>query len=262
MLQKRLIPILTLHDNALVITKNFKITKYIGDPINTIRILNEKQVDEIAFIDIQATTGNISPNYKLIERIARECRSPISYGGGIKNSDQIEHLISIGIEKVIISKSIFESNGKICELASKKLGAQSIVVCLDVKRSRFNAKRYQIYTSNGNCKETIDLYSALKLAEDCGAGEIIINSIDQDGTRGGYDPNLAKLVYERTKVPVIIAGGACNFNEAIDLTHRYPGFAAAGSSIFMLKGKYDAVLVQYPETQERERLLNYYRTQK
>lgn len=252
MLQSRLIPVLTLSNNALVITKKFKVNKYIGDPINTIRILNEKKVDEIAFIDIDATTGNLPPNFKLIERIARECRSPISYGGGIKCLEEIEKIVSIGVEKVIISKSFFDSKGEICKHASKKLGSQSVVVCFDVHRNRLYPKRHHIYTSNGTCKESIDLPSALKLAEKCGVGEIIINSINQDGTRGGYDHTLAKLVYDATNVPVIITGGASSFDEASDLTKSYPGFAAAGSTIFMLKGKFDAVLVQYPEIQERK----------
>ena len=257
MLQSRLIPVLTLSDNALVITKKFKVNKYIGDPINTIRILNEKKVDEVAFIDIDATINNVPPNFKLIERIARECRSPISYGGGIKSLEQVEKIVSIGVEKVIVSKSFFDSKGAICKLASRKLGSQSVVVCFDVWQSSFNKKNYHIYTSNGSRKESIDLHSALKLAENCGVGEIIINSINQDGTRDGYDHKLAKLVYDTTSVPVIITGGASNFDEASDLTKSYPGFAAAGSTIFMLKGRFDAVLVQYPEIHERKNLPNH-----
>ena len=251
MLRNRYIPILTLSENGLVKTKNFKITKYIGDALNTVKIFNEKKVDELALIDIDATKNEAKPNFRLIERIAKECRSPISYGGGISSISQIEKIISYGIEKVIISKAFFDSNGKICIEAAKIFGSQSLVICLDVKMGKFFKNKYSIHTVRGSYEEKLSIFEALKLAQDCGAGEIIINSIDRDGLRNGYDYKLIENIYDKTKVPIIITGGAADYEDSKNLMKCFPGVAAGGSSIFTLKGKYDAVLIQYPTDEER-----------
>lgn len=251
MLRNRIIPFLTLSGNGLVKTKNFKVTKYIGDVLNTVKIFNEKKVDELAIIDIDASKINNEPNFTLIERIARECSSPISYGGGIKNLDQVERIISSGIEKIVVSKSFFETKGKICAKSAKIFGSQSVVLCLDVRQSATNKDRYTPYTICGTFNEKMSIIDAIKMAKDNGVGEIIINSIDRDGQRSGYDYELAKSVYDITNVPIIMSGGASNFQDAKDLMKRFPGISAAGSSIFVLKGKFDAVLMQYPAELDR-----------
>lgn len=251
MLRNRFIPILTFNESGLIKTRNFKEIKYIGDPLNTIKIFNEKKVDELALIDLDASKKDNIPNFKLIERVSKECRSPISYGGGIKNLDQIEKVISSGIEKVIISKAFFETKGIICSKAAKVFGSQSLVICFDIRQGKIIKNNYSTYTIRGTYNEKTSIIEAIKIAEDNGAGEIIINSIDRDGNRTGYDYNLLSHIYDITNIPIIMSGGAASFEEAKKLMGDFPGVSAAGSSVFILKGKFDAVLVQYPSEFER-----------
>lgn len=250
MLKPRLIPCLLLHQGGLVKTVNFKNPIYVGDPINAVKIFNEKEVDELMVIDIDATVLSREPNYKLIKDIARECRMPLSYGGGIKTLDQAKRIIGLGVEKVAISSVAVESPELIKEM-SCEIGSQSVVVVLDIKQI---LGEYKIYTHN--CQKTCDknLLNFVKNCEDYGAGEIVINFIDNDGVMQGYDLDFAKKVMDEVSIPMTFLGGAGSLNHIGQLYSRLGIVGAAAGSLFVFKGIYKAVLINYPSRVEREML--------
>jgi imidazole glycerol-phosphate synthase subunit HisF len=252
MLRHRVIPVLLLKDNGLVKTTRFKNSVYIGDPINAVKIFNEKEVDELILLDISATNEKRDPNFRKIEEIVSEAFMPIGYGGGINNIEQIEKLFKLGIEKVILN-SAAQLNPSLIKQASNIFGNQSIVVAIDVKKNFW--KNRKIYTHSGRKMHGIDLILFLKIAEDHGAGEIFINSIDQDGTMAGYDIDLIKLVSKSVSVPVIASGGAGeieDFSKAIQVGAS----AVSAGSLFVFQGIHRAVLISYPKYEELEKLLN------
>ena len=205
MLLKRFIPCLLLKENGLVKTVNFKNPSYVGDPINTVRIFNEKEVDELVFLDIEATPKKKEPNYKLLGEIANECFMPLAYGGGIKTFEQASKIFEIGIEKVVINSSSYANPELISQIA-KVYGTQSIIASVDVKKGFFGK---QNCVSNGaKVKENVDLLTWIKSLESRGAGEILIASVDQEGTWNGLDYDLIKSVVQSTSLPVIANGGA------------------------------------------------------
>ncbi len=249
-LHNRIIPVLLVHKGGLYKTRQFSNAKYVGDPINAVKIFNQKKVDEIFIIDIDATINSVEPNYSLIEKLASECRMPLCYGGGIKRVDQFERLIGLGVEKVSISSASIEDNELVAE-AANLVGSQSVVVVIDVRKSQFFQKKYVITTHNNNKRQSINLMEYLSVLQESGVGEIVLNSVDKDGTKSGYDINLLNLVYPKVKVPLTIMGGASSFEEINSLSSKYSSLGFAAGSICVFKGKYNAVLIQYPMFEER-----------
>ena len=249
MLRPRIIPSLLIHEKGLVKTKNFKKPRYVGDPINAVRIFNEKEVDELAIFDIDATLYKNEPDYDLIEKIASQSRMPICYGGGVKNVDQAQKISSLGIEKIAISSAAIDDPNLIAEMA-KCIGKQSVVVVLDVKKRLLGG--YDVFTHNGKKKRDVSVAKFIKEVDELGAGEIIINSIDRDGEMKGYDLNLIDKIRSITSLPLTILGGAGNLSHLKSVTEKYPIIGLAAGSMFVFKGKYKAVLINYPSREEKK----------
>ena len=189
MLYSRIIPCLLVKNKGLVKTIKFKDPKYVGDPINAVKIFNEKEVDEIIILDIDATSENREPDYKMIENLANECRMPLCYGGGIKTVDQAQRVLSLGVEKIALSSIAFENSDLIQKIASQ-VGNQSVVVIIDAKK-KWLTNNYEAFTHNGERKTKLEVVKMAKFFESMGAGEIVINSIDQDGLMQGYEPRFS-----------------------------------------------------------------------
>lgn len=249
-MRPRLIPCLLIKDNGLVKTINFDNPKYLGDPLNTVRIFNEKKVDELIVLDIDASRLKKDPNYKLLAKIANECNMPLCYGGGIKSISQCERLINLGIEKLALSSVVF-SNKKIINEASKKFGSQSVVVVLDIKKSGLLKKKYEIFYKNGKSKIKLNLHTFIKEIESLGAGEIVINSIDNDGLMKGYDIQLISEVKDLISIPLTAIGGAGSLQDAKHLWKELGLVGAGAGSLFVFKGKNRAVLITYPKIEEK-----------
>lgn len=241
---KRVIPCLLLRSNGLVKTIKFKNPVYVGDPINAVKIFNEKEVDELIFLDIDATRNRTEPSYHIIKNIASECFMPFCYGGGINRLDQIEKIIALGTEKVCINSAAYLQPGLIKE-AVEKFGSSTIVVAIDVKKNTFG--KYRVYIKGGTMDTKQHPAEYVKRIESLGAGEIFLNSIDRDGTMAGYDLDMIKMISGTVSVPVIVCGGAGNlqhFKEAITIGGAS---AVSAGSYFVFQGKRRAVLITYPE---------------
>lgn len=253
MLRPRLIPCLLVHNQGLVKTVRFSDPKYVGDPINAVRIFNEKTVDELMVLDIDATRHRREPDYRLIANLANESRMPLSYGGGVSSVEQFERIIGLGVEKVAISAAAIANPGLISQ-AAERVGSQSVVVVADVKRTGL-LRRQEIVTHNATVATGLDPVAFVKTAQERGAGEIAINSVDRDGTMEGYDLDLVARVREATTLPVTLLGGAGSLDHAADLWRREGIIGAAAGSLFVFKGKYRAVLINYPNASEKRALL-------
>ncbi len=251
MLRSRVIPCLLLQNKGLVKTVNFKNPKYVGDPINAVKIFNEKEVDELMFLDIDASKKGTEPDYALIEKIANECRMPLCYGGGVKSVDQAKKIIKLGAEKVAISSIVFDCPDIIDEMA-KVIGRQSVAVVIDVKKNLFG--EYKIYTHNGNIKIRQGLDEALSMLEEIGIGELVINSIDCDGEMKGYDVNLVDRARNIVSCPLTVIGGASSQDDILKLIERYKIIGAAVGSLFVFKGIYKAVLINYLDSNYRDKI--------
>ncbi len=249
MLRPRMIPCLLLRDGGLVKTVRFAEPKYVGDPLNAVKIFNEKEADELIVLDIDATTTEREPDYGLIANLAAECRMPLCYGGGVSTVDQVERIISLGVEKVALSAAAV-SNPRLIADAAARVGRQSIVVVIDVKKAGL-FKRYEVFTHNGRNASGLDPIEFARQAAELGAGEIVVNSIDQDGTMKGYDLELAKRIRQAVDTPVSVIGGAGNFADIEALLRTCGRVGAGAGSVFVFKGKYRAVLIQYPSYEER-----------
>lgn len=243
MLRYRVIPVLLLKDNGLVKTTRFRKPVYIGDPINAVKIFNEKEVDELILLDISATNEYREPNYKKIEEIVSEAFMPIGYGGGINKLEQIERLFKLGIEKVILNTAA-QLNPGLIRQAAEIFGNQSIVVAIDVKKDIWGRNR--IFTHSGTKKQKTDIDSFLKIAEESGAGEIFINSIDRDGTMKGYDIELIKQMSGMVSVPVVASGGAGSIKD-FSFAIEAGASAVAAGAMFVFQGVHRAVLINYPK---------------
>lgn len=252
MLRPRIIPCLLVKDKGLVKTVNFKDPKYVGDPINAVRIFNEKEVDELMILDIDATAENREPDYKMIEHWASECRMPLCYGGGIKTVEQARKIFALGVEKVALSSAALLNPTLVSEI-SESVGSQSVVIVIDVKKKLFGG--YEIAIFNGKKTINKNLFSFIEEMENKGAGEIIINHIDLDGTMKGYDLTLAEKVRERTSLPLTILGGAGSLEDIGMLVKKFKIIGAAAGSLFVFKGKYKAVLINYPNPEEKDNLV-------
>lgn len=252
MLQKRVIPCLLLHKGGLYKTVKFKNPTYIGDPINAIKIFNEKEVDELMFFDIDATAQNREPNYKMIEDIASECFMPLSYGGGIKNIEQMQKIYALGVEKISLSASAV-LNLELIKKAASLFGNQSIIVTIDVKKDFWGKKK--VFINNGKKNTKIDVIEFIKKVESLGAGEIVINSIDNDGMMNGYDIELLKEIKSNTKVPIIALGGAGNLLHIQDVIKEAKVDAVSAGSMFVYKGALKGVLINYPTYKQIRKIL-------
>lgn len=252
MLRSRIIPCLLVHNKGLVKTVEFKNPKYVGDPINAVKIFNEKEVDELIVLDIDATAEGRGPNFQLIKNLAIECRMPFCYGGGITSVDDAKKIISLGAEKVALSTSAIKNPDLLVKIG-EAVGVQSVVVIIDVKKRKgfFSSSGYDIYINNGKQKIDIELNDLIVKINTLGIGEMVINSIDQDGKMLGYDMELVELVRNRTDVPLTVLGGAGELGHIEKLISKYKIIGAAAGSLFVFKGKYRAVLINYPDAETK-----------
>jgi len=254
MLRPRVIPCLLIHKKGLVKTKVFNSPKYIGDPINSVRIFNELKVDELMVLDIDATVNRAEPNYELISKLAAECSSPLCYGGGIKNVDQALRILDLGVEKIAVSAAAV-ANPNILSSISSCIGQQSVVGVIDTKKmSSLLKKDYKVFTHNGRTMHNESCIEIAKMFENSGAGEIVINSIDRDGEMQGYDIELAQQIRSVLKVPITILGGAGSLNDINQLIQVCGLVGAAAGSLFFFKGRYNTVLINYPSVKEKNEL--------
>jgi cyclase len=239
----RIIPVLLLKNGGLYKGVKFKDHKYVGDPINAVKIFNEKEVDELVFLDIDATNNNRPPNLGFLKDIASECFMPLAYGGGINSVDLIREILKAGIEKVIINSAAVK-NPQLVADAAEYFGSSTIVASIDVKKNFLG--KPQVYINSGQEKTNLNHIEWAKKLESLGVGEIIINSIDQDGTLNGYDFELVKQVASEVTVPVIAAGGGRGIFDFKNVCLTYGASAAAAGASFVFQGKHRAVLITYP----------------
>jgi len=253
MLRPRIIPCLLVRDKGLVKTINFKNHKYVGDPLNAVRIFNEKEVDELIVLDIDATKEKREPDYEMIDHLAEECRMPLCYGGGVKSVEQVQRIIELGVEKVAISSGALENPALVMD-AARCVGNQSVVIVLDVKKCLTGGK-YEVWTHNGQKATGKSPVELARQMERSGAGEIVVNSIDNDGLMKGYDLNLVEKIRDSISVPLTALGGAGSLQDIRQLIIKYGAIGAAAGSIFVFKGVYRAVLISYPNRLEKDELI-------
>ncbi len=247
MLRPRVIPCLLLKNKGLVKTVKFQNPTYVGDPINAVRIFNDKEVDELIFLDITATIEHSPPPFEFISKIAGECFMPLSYGGGIRKIEDIKTILSLGVEKVCINSYAVENPGFI-RAAADLAGSSSVVVALDVKKN--SQDQYEVFTHSGTKPTGIHPVQWAVEMEKMGTGELLLNSIDQDGTMQGYDLELIRQVAEAVSVPVIACGGAGKISDLAQAVHAGRASAVAAGSMFVFHGKHRAVLINFPTPQE------------
>jgi imidazole glycerol-phosphate synthase subunit HisF len=252
MLRPRVTPCLLLSDGGLVKTVSFGSPKYVGDPVNAVKIFNEKEADELVVLDIDATVRGQAPNERLISQFAVECRMPLCYGGGVRTLDQVKRIVGLGVEKISLSAAAMEEPQLITS-AAREIGSQSVVVVLDVRRTRNG--RYEVFTHNGKRATGVDPVTAAKSAEERGAGEILVNSIDNDGQMKGYELELAAQVQQATRLPMSVLGGAGSLADMKALITRCGVVGAAAGSLFVFKGTYKAVLINYPGQVQKEEII-------
>jgi cyclase len=233
-------------------TVNFGTPKYVGDPINAVRIFNEKEVDELTVLDIDASANKTEPDYAMIRNLAAECRMPLCYGGGVTKTDQAVRIINMGVEKVSLSAAAIERPALVDEMA-KFVGNQSVVVTLDVKRDP-KTKAYEVWTHNATRNTKRDPAQLAREFEQRGVGEVTINSIDNDGVMKGYDMDLARRVRAAVTVPLTILGGAGSLKDIESLVKEFGIIGACAGSLFVFKGVYKAVLINYPDRTQKKAL--------
>lgn len=254
MLNSRVIPVLLIDKGELYKTINFRNPKYVGDPLNTVRIFNEKEVDELIILDISSTKNNSSIDWELISHISKECRMPLCYGGGVNSLEKVERLISIGVEKVAIGySSYFEPD--VIKKAVKSVGSQSIVGIMDVRKFGFLGK-YEVVVLNGTQRTKMSPIEYSKYLLELGVGEILLQNVDLDGSMKGFDEDLIDKVYKNINVPLTILGGAGSITDLKYLIDKFKILGVAAGSIFVFKGKHKAVLVNYPDQEQKRELLN------
>jgi imidazole glycerol-phosphate synthase subunit HisF len=254
LLRPRIIPCLLLHNGGLYKTVGFREPKYVGDPINAVRIFNEKEVDELMVIDIDASRYGREPDYQLISRVAAECRMPLSYGGGVTRVEQFERIVALGVEKVSISAAAVE-NPALIGAAAQRVGSQSVVVVIDVKRSGLFRKP-EVVVLNATRRTGLDVVEFARQVAGLGVGEIVLNSVDRDGSMAGYDLEIVERVRAAVSVPLTVLGGAGSHEHVVDLVRRFGIVGAAAGSCFVFKGKYRAVLINYPSREEKRLMLD------
>lgn len=248
----RVIPVLLIHKNGLYKSVKFKNHTYIGDPINAVKIFNEKEVDEIVILDIDASREKRPPNISQIREIAGEAFMPLAYGGGITKVDEIKELFFLGVEKVVLNHAAFY-NPELISQAAGLVGSQSVVVSLDVKKNMFG--KYNVHTLNGTQKIKGEPEVIAKQMEDAGAGEIFLNVIDRDGTFGGFDIDIIRKITGVLNIPVIACGGASSVEDFTKVVKEGGASAAAAGSMFVFQRPHRAVLITYPSQQDLKQKL-------
>ena len=240
---KRIIPCLQLDNYKLVKTKKFKNPKYVGDPINVIKIFNDKEVDEIMILDLTASRDERKPNFDLIKQIAGECFMPLSYGGGISSLEDAKRIFDCGCEKIVF-QSLFLDKPELISKISSRFGSQSIVISIDLKKN-WRGKIYPFSTKNKKTLRNLTLNELIKKAEKFGAGEILIQLMHLEGTRSGAKPELIKNAFEYSSIPIISSGGIGSYDD-IKKCFDFGADAVAAGAFFIFNGPYDAVLISYP----------------
>jgi cyclase len=252
MIRPRVIPCLLLKGGGLVKTVKFREPKYLGDPINIVRLFNDKEVDELVILDITATPEQRGPNYEQLRALTSECFMPLAYGGGIRTMADVQALLNIGIEKVILNTSAVERPALIRE-AADYAGNQAVVVSIDVKKDRLG--RAEVFTHGGRIGTGLDPTAHAKSVEAAGAGEILLNSVDRDGTMRGYDIPLTRRLTEALRIPVVACGGAGELQDIADVIRLGGASAAAAGSLFVFHGPLRAVLISYPSREDLRAIL-------
>lgn len=253
MLRPRIIPCLLVHNKGLVKTVNFKNPKYVGDPINAVKIFNEKEVDELIVLDIDASVQNREPDFTMIKNLAAECRMPLCYGGGVKTVSHARQIINLGAEKVALSSAAVENPQLVSDIAAA-VGQQSVIVVIDVRKKGLLGK-YEVFTHNGTKPTGKSPREFSQELERLGVGEIVVNSIDNDGAMKGFDLKLIQSVRDAVNVPMTVLGGAGNLSDIKDIINRFGIIGVAAGSLFVFKGVYKAVLINYPKRNEIAALL-------
>lgn len=251
MLRNRVIPVLLVKDHGLVKTTKFENPKYVGDPINAIRIFNEKEVDELTLLDISATPGDHGPNFDLVLDVASECFMPLAYGGGIRGMDDAKRLFSLGIEKVILRSAAAADLTLVTQIADYA-GSSSVTVSIDVKRTRFG--RQQFYCPGSRLHGEANWLGYLRRATEAGAGEIILNAVDRDGTMSGMDTDLISVAAGVTTVPLVAVGGVGSLDDVLAAVRAGADAVGAGA-FFVYHGPRRAVLITYPDYEQLAALL-------
>lgn len=252
MLIPRVIPCLLLRGMGLVKTHKFAKPRYVGDPRNAARIFNEREVDELVFLDITATSQNHAPRLDIFAEVASECFMPVAFGGGVRSVDQVKEIIAVGAEKVILNSHAVQRPGFV-EEAANQVGSQSVVVCLDVRRNFFG--KHQVFAAAGREKVSTDPIELARQMERAGAGELVVQSIDRDGTMSGYDLALIAAVADAVSIPVVALGGAGQVSDFAAAVEAGAAAAAAGS-LFVFHGKERGVLINYPDRSQLETLFD------
>jgi cyclase len=245
---------LLVHKGGLVKTQGFKDAKYVGDPINAVKIFNEKESDELIVLDIDATVQGREPDFALIAKLAAECRMPLCYGGGVTTAAQAARIVDMGVEKVAVSAAAIANPALLTEMADA-VGRQSVVAVLDVrKKAGLFAKGYEVCTHNATVIHKLDPIAMAQQLQDAGAGEVVVNSVDLDGFMQGYDLELASQFRHALNVPVTFLGGAGSLDHVAQLVAKLGVVGAAAGSLFVFKGKYRAVLINYPTPEQKTQL--------
>mgnify|MGYP001189682125 CR=1 FL=1 len=245
--RKRIIPVLLVKGNSLVKTINFKNENYIGDPVNTVKIFNEKEVDELMVLDIGASRGEYKINFELVEEMASEAFMPVSYGGAIKTVQEIKRVIRSGIEKVVINSSNY-SNLDLIKDASEFFGSQAIIGGIDVYKNFF--RKYSLAYESGRKKVKKDIMTHISDLVKFGIGELLVNSIERDGTMSGFDIDLLQKISGQFNIPVIACGGAGSIAHLDEALSMGGASAVAAGSLFVYYGRHKAVLINYPTAKE------------
>ena len=251
-MRPRVIPCLLLKDKGLVKTVRFKDPTYVGDFINAVKIFNDKQVDELVFLDITATVERRKPPFAQVAKITAECFMPLAYGGGIRELADIKQLLNLGVEKVCINSYAVE-NPSFITTAANLVGSSSIVVSMDVRKTRFGG--YRVFTKSGTRNTHLDPVAFAMQMERAGAGELLLTAIDRDGTMQGYDLELITSVSQAVTIPVVACGGAGTVDDMAQAILKGGASAAAAGSLFVFQGKHRAVLITYPAPEELQRVL-------
>jgi cyclase len=252
MIRPRVIPALLLQGQGLVKTVKFKNPVYLGDPINIVRIFNDKEVDELVFLDITATNENRPPAFDVLANITSECFMPLGYGGGIRSMDDVRKLLSLGIEKTILNTSAVE-NPTLVRAAADYAGSQAVVISMDVKRNFLG--KYDVFTRSGKKGTGLDPVKYAIEMEKQGAGELFVNSMDRDGMMQGYDVELIRRVADAVSIPVVACGGAGKLQDLADVINLGGASAAAAGSLFVFQGPLRGVLISYPSRADLKRIL-------
>lgn len=247
MLRSRIIPVLLMQGRKFVKTVDFKSPKYLGDPLNIIRIFNQKLVDEIFILNISHDRFETELDYEYLERLAVECRSPVCFGGGVRSVEQVERLVGLGIEKVAFGDLLL-SNPELVSSAARAVGSQSIVAIVNV--TRVSSEQLRVVDLRNNSLDARTVNEFIDFCQKIGIGELVIHSIDRDGRLCGYDRSVIEQLYSDTVVPLTVLGGASSYDDLKVIVNEFPGVGVAAGSIFVLKGEMRAVLIQYPSQQE------------